>query len=155
MLSPEDTTALYRWYDIDGQLLYIGISYDAVRRSYEHQRQSPWFREVARSEVEHFSTRTAALEAEREAITRECPKYNTQHVRNKLGNLPPVMEELSKYIRVKRFTELTGWTERAVYCKVSKGVWLEGKEYRKAPDGSTLIDLEGYDRWVRGERVLA
>lgn len=61
----------------------------------------------------------------------------------------------SRYIRVKRFSELTGWSTQAVYCKISEGVWLEGKEYRRSPDGNTLIDLEGYNRWVRGERVVA
>ncbi len=60
-----------------------------------------------------------------------------------------------RYIRVKKFSELTGWTEQAVYNKISAGVWLEGKEYRRAPDGNTLIDLEGYNRWAEGSRVLA
>lgn len=35
------------------------------------------------------------------------------------------------------------------------GIWVEGREFRKAPDGHIMIDLEGYTRWVEGEKVAA
>jgi hypothetical protein len=36
---------------------------------------------------------------------------------------------------------------------VGEGVWLEGKQYRRAPDGHILIDMDGYEKWV--ERAMA
>lgn len=55
-----------------------------------------------------------------------------------------------RYVRVKKFAELTGYTERAVYHKIEDGVWMEGREYRRAPDNVILIDLQGVERWVEG-----
>lgn len=58
----------------------------------------------------------------------------------------------ARFLRVNKFCELTGWTDRAVRRKIQDGVWLEDKEYRRAPDGSVIIDMNGYDRWVMGQR---
>lgn len=49
---------------------------------------------------------------------------------------------------------LTGYTEKAIRRKIQEGVWLEGYEYHRAPDGHIIIDLGGYATWVRGERQL-
>ncbi|HVT23014.1 MAG TPA: excisionase [Rhizomicrobium sp.] len=59
------------------------------------------------------------------------------------------------YVRVSKFVELTGYTDKAVRCKIAEGVWLEGKHYRRAPDGAILMNLEAYERWVEGESVAA
>ena len=56
-----------------------------------------------------------------------------------------------RYVTVKKFSELTGYTEKAINAKTERGIWLEGVHYRKAPDGRKLIDLEEFDRWVEGE----
>lgn len=61
----------------------------------------------------------------------------------------------SRYVRVNKFVELTGYTDKAVRCKISEGVWLEGKQWRRAPDGAILVDMVGYERWVEGDRAMA
>lgn len=53
-----------------------------------------------------------------------------------------------RYVTVKRFSELSGYTESAARAKISEGVWLEGRVWRRAPDGRILIDVEGYTAWV-------
>lgn len=68
---------LYRHYHPNGDLLYVGISRDALGRQYQHNRSAPWRAEVYKIVVEPFETREAALEAERIAIKTEAPKYNT------------------------------------------------------------------------------
>lgn len=60
-----------------------------------------------------------------------------------------------RYVRIVKFVELTGYTEKAVRRKIEDGVWVAGREYKKAPDGSILMDLEGYERWVEGGRAAA
>jgi hypothetical protein len=55
-------------------------------------------------------------------------------------------------VRVHKFCELSGYTESAVYQKINTGVWREGHEWHRAPDGHILIDQEGFDRWVEGQR---
>lgn len=53
-----------------------------------------------------------------------------------------------RYVRVKKFAELTGYTEKAIYHKIENGTWLQGRHYRRAPDGHICIDMEGFYRWV-------
>ena len=53
-----------------------------------------------------------------------------------------------RYITIAKFAELSGYTAVAVRAKLRDGVWLEGREYRKAPDGRVLIDVDGYYKWV-------
>lgn len=56
-----------------------------------------------------------------------------------------------KYVTIKKFAELSGYTEKAVRGKIEKGVWLQGSHYRKAPDGRVMIACEAVERWVEGE----
>ena len=46
------------------------------------------------------------------------------------------------------FELLTGYSEKAVRRKVESGAWVEGRQYRRAPDGRLLVDMEGYEAWV-------
>lgn len=58
----------------------------------------------------------------------------------------------ARYIRLPLFEAVTGYTEKAVRRKIDEGVWLEGKEFMRAPDGHVLVDMEGYYRWVENQR---
>ena len=75
-----DRTSLYRHFDADGILLYVGISNNHIRRTFEHDAASPWFWAVSRIDVTHFETRREALEAEARAIAAERPLNNIQVV---------------------------------------------------------------------------
>jgi excisionase family DNA binding protein len=69
-------TTLYRFYDADGRLLYIGISGNPGRRFDQHAQEKNWWVLVARSTMEHFPGRRAAERAEAAAIVREQPLFN-------------------------------------------------------------------------------
>lgn len=56
-----------------------------------------------------------------------------------------------RYVLIPKFIELTCYTEKAMRMKIESGVWLQGRKYRKAPDGHVVIDLDGYERWVDGQ----
>ena len=71
-------TKLYRHFDGEGALLYVGISLNAIVRLSQHKMQSHWFDKIANVTIESFETRDAALEAETRAIQEESPKYNIQ-----------------------------------------------------------------------------
>lgn len=70
---------MYRFYDKDDVLLYVGITDDAVRRYRSHALDKAWFSRAVRSTMEHFETRGALVEAEVRAIQTEHPKYNQAH----------------------------------------------------------------------------
>lgn len=67
---------LYRFFDADDQLLYVGISLQGLRRMSTHQATKPWWPTVVRTSLEHFPDRESAREAERVAIAEEGPLYN-------------------------------------------------------------------------------
>jgi hypothetical protein len=72
-------TALYRAYDHEDRLLYVGITTDVDVRLGEHRREAPWFAAMARLDVEWFPDRLGAEGAEREAIRTEHPMWNIVH----------------------------------------------------------------------------
>jgi hypothetical protein len=77
--GPGGPTVLYRHYDANDRLLYVGIT-DASRggrRWNEHADDKPWFHLVARSSIsDPYPTRAAALYAEACAIRDERPIHN-------------------------------------------------------------------------------
>lgn len=68
-------TALYRHFDANGQLLYVGISLSAVGRLAQH-RDKEWFTAIATMTTEWFRSRDEAIFAEQAAIRDELPAYN-------------------------------------------------------------------------------
>ena len=81
--------ALYRFFDAEGRLLYIGISMNPPYRFGQHADDKPWWAEVARIAMETFPDRSAVLAAERRAIQTEQPLYNVVHNRtNKTPAIP-------------------------------------------------------------------
>lgn len=57
------------------------------------------------------------------------------------------------YVTVSLAATITGLTEKAIRRKIQEGKWLEGREFRRSPDGGIFISLKGYQQWV--ERVAA
>jgi hypothetical protein len=70
---------LYRLYDAEDQLLYVGISWSALGRMSQHKAEKPWFGDVARIEIVITESRAEAEHLERLAIRNERPLYNKQH----------------------------------------------------------------------------
>lgn len=69
-------TTLYRLFDTDDRLLYIGIAGNPGRRFEQHRITKRWWREVATIRLEHFDHRREAESAEISAIVNEHPAYN-------------------------------------------------------------------------------
>jgi hypothetical protein len=74
-LARNQKCQLYRHWDKDGVLLYVGQSLSAVARLSQH-RQSPWFHEISKVTVETFPNIKEAMAAEARAVVDENPKYN-------------------------------------------------------------------------------
>lgn len=70
------TTTLYRHFDSNNNLLYIGISLSALNRLGQHKDNSHWFNSISNVTIEKFNTREEALIAEKDSILLEKPLYN-------------------------------------------------------------------------------
>jgi hypothetical protein len=57
----------------------------------------------------------------------------------------------SRFVTIELASVLTGLTEGAIRMKISKGVWLEDRQYVRR-DGRVLIDMKGYEDWAENGR---
>ena len=71
-----EETTLYRYFDSDDVLLYVGITQRDGQRHREHAKNSDWFSLVKTHTITRFPNRQDALEAEAFAIATENPLYN-------------------------------------------------------------------------------
>lgn len=67
---------LYRFFDKDGVLLYVGITSRGVERVREHAASKSWWDAVANATFEHFEKHDDLLEAERNAVFSGKPQHN-------------------------------------------------------------------------------
>lgn len=68
---------IYRHYDADGVLLYVGLTVNPDRRPHE-RRERPFLKASVRCAISAPMSRAEALAAERAAIRDELPLHNVQ-----------------------------------------------------------------------------
>lgn len=56
-----------------------------------------------------------------------------------------------RYVTIEKFSDLSGYSKRAIETKIQRGIWLEGAVWKKAPDGRVLISTGGYEQWASGK----
>jgi hypothetical protein len=84
----EPACYLYRHYHPDGDLLYVGISLEPLRRQVRHTKSAGWRNMICQIVIEPFATREQALAAEKLAIRSEFPRFNAAHN----GHRHPIQE---------------------------------------------------------------
>ena len=70
-----------------------------------------------------------------------------------LSQVPTGRIEPTLYVTIPVASAMTGYSAKAIRRKIECRVWIEGREFRKAPDGHVLISLKGYQQWVERGRV--
>ena len=55
---------------------------------------------------------------------------------------------LPKWVRLKKYTEMSGITRTAFHQKIGKGQLAEGMHWKKAPDGAIMVNWTEMDNWV-------
>lgn len=70
-----DEVAVYRFYDANDRLLYVGISKDPMNRWQEHMGRR-WWADVVSYEVRWHPSRADARTEEKRAMADEDPVYN-------------------------------------------------------------------------------
>jgi hypothetical protein len=140
---------LYRQFNTEGALLYVGISQDNTKRQTVHRATSPWGEEIDRVTTEIFPTRLDALKAEASAIKDESPKYNKKwEVPRETPSTPPASMALTLTIAIdppilgylRRQADSRGVTT-AQYASAVLRIAIESRESRFAteivPQGAT------------------
>lgn len=77
-VSTERPCTLYRFFDQDRRLLYVGMTVNPGRRMEKHRADKAWWPDVTEIRMEQHSDIDALRAAERAAITAENPVYNVR-----------------------------------------------------------------------------
>lgn len=70
---------LYRMFDSDGDLLYVGATTNLGMRIQHHAQTQPWWDEASEIKLQRFDTWEELARAEIKAIQEEDPTYNVIH----------------------------------------------------------------------------
>lgn len=70
------TPMLYRCYNAEHQLLYIGMTMYPIRRLKHHRRAAPWWSQTTTIELSSYRNHRALEQAELRAIRFEKPLFN-------------------------------------------------------------------------------
>lgn len=65
--------------------------------------------------------------------------------------LPPFVAS-ARYVLLPLASAITGYTVKAMQMKIQRGDWPEGRVWIRAPDGRTMLDVFGYQKWVEGHK---
>lgn len=57
------------------------------------------------------------------------------------------------YVTIRLASHMVGLSEKAIRRKIEDGKWLEGREYRRSPDGGIFISMKGFVQWVEQATV--
>lgn len=93
---------LYRAFDADGELLYVGATMKGAQRIEEHGDKE-WWSLVATFSVEHFVTKEETFGAEAVAIASEEPLYNRAAPRLAAVDAPNRIGELRRARRMEQY----------------------------------------------------
>ena len=98
-MSTNGQTALYRHFDAEGRLLYVGVAANPLRRLAQHEKHAAWFGAVAEIKIEWFASRPKALRAELSAIGKEQPLHNVVHQVPQAAAQPDPSDQIGATIR--------------------------------------------------------
>jgi len=71
-----EVTVVYRNFDATGNLLYVGVSRRPGARHAAHEKESPWYANVATTTYTRYRTRSEAHAEEARIIREERPLHN-------------------------------------------------------------------------------
>lgn len=129
-----ESCSLYRHFDAEGNLLYVGISLSAVARLIQH-RSSGWFDQIVRIDIERFDSRDTALAAENIAIKKERPRHNKVGVIQESEedvDVRSIVTSLRRETRSQNLLDLCDWVERQLTLKAMTGIIEKPKRSRAA-----------------------
>lgn len=141
--EPARATCLYRLFDADDVLLYVGISKSGLMRLGQHLTEKPWASDVARTTIEWFTSRSEAAAAEVAAIVTEKPRHNVMHAGTSVSSpvgVQALCDECREPVTNKGYLVMYGQE----LAKAERSHW-EYAQYERKFDRGGMILMSGND----------
>ncbi len=145
MAPPQGRTAVYRFYDKGGALLYVGITHDTKVRFAQHASDKSWWPKVCTREVVWHPTRRDAECEEVHAIATENPKHNSN--RGILAALPKPVRTLHGWQPSHKSRRLLAALLQAERDAIDARLDLEEDALRELRDGANPSMLSRFYPW--------
>lgn len=150
--SPE-RTAVYRHFNANGDVLYIGASKDPEGRWVAHRgNQEPWIHQAVRRVDEWHGSRAEALIAEAAAIRAERPPFNGTHNYDDAPFDPTSWPKATPGRKVASIAEL-------MRSEILNGRWAHGQRIPSLRTlggacGASSVVVSKASAILQGERLL-
>lgn len=93
--------------------------------------------------------RVARMTSPKEQSTDDLMRSITEAVRREVNtDTAPVQVSPNRFVTTNLFATISGYSANAIRIKISRGTWVEGREFVRAPDGTIMVDREGVERWI-------
>jgi len=53
------------------------------------------------------------------------------------------------WVTINKFSDLSGYTHKAVYNKIGRGIWKHNVLWIKAPDVRLFININEFEKWIK------
>jgi predicted GIY-YIG superfamily endonuclease len=137
-----EPAAVYRLWDAEGNLLYIGSAYDPEQRCRDHKKK-PWWPKVAHRTEEWRPSRGDAYVEELKAIATEGAKYNQMGTP---GYVVPQTEKLKRRNALARPRALLIRQADELHRDISGAAREAGYSHEQAQRMATLAVIDFLDR---------
>lgn len=128
-------TAVYRCYNEAGALMYVGIADNLGQRLRRHDRDAPWWNDVASIRIERYEERADALAAERRTIRMAQPIYN------KIARIPEILADPAYRDRKQIIAYF------ALSSNILARLMREGLPYERI-EGRPIFHLDTVEKWM-------
>jgi predicted GIY-YIG superfamily endonuclease len=145
------TSYVYRAYDRDDELLYVGVTDDLFSRMHQHKLSAAWWTQAERIVWEQYENRIEAERAERYSIMELLPQHNRRDNHRRIlaaemGHRRPhdgeAWRRLGNVIRAERTTM------RRTQTSIAGDAHVDVTDFRCLERGEAVK----YERWFL-ERV--
>lgn len=142
-------TTLYRFYDEDGALLYVGVTLQPKERIQGHRSTSAWWDVAASARMERFPTRREALDAEQRAIATEAPLHNVVGAKVLAYRKDPVPVVLGDLMSPAKVAEAAGMEAGTLRQRFKRG---------QLPDPALDLEMghiwlsDDIEEWIKQEQ---
>lgn len=155
------TDYVYRHFSEDGELLYVGVTWNVIVRSYQHSLRSRWWPLVDHIEAVAYDDRESAERAETEAIFREQPKFNRK---DKERPKTPALTRAQQLLVVANCVECRIFGSRTLAKTVPDSyafrrevydAYLAGQIHGHPVGHGCHINVRSYNEWLDDRELAA